>query len=129
MKLYLSLKSIPELADLDRKSRGRKWRRHSFKAFLSWKTYLGFAVLLAFIRSGIWIKNTYIPAHQQYYLGAAVYCICWLIGFTITYQFIVAAVRPYLQQERLFLDKMGLIKQSEQAGPEYPPQGVGSPDP
>ena len=73
--------------------------------------------MIAFIRSGIWIKNTYIPAQQQYYLGATVYLICWLIGFAIAYQFMVAAVRPHLRQDRVFFDQMGLIKYSEQGVP------------
>ncbi len=44
MKLYWTLKSIPELQELDKSDRKEAWRFAYKKCFRHWQTYLGLAI-------------------------------------------------------------------------------------
>ncbi|WP_058960719.1 hypothetical protein [Type-E symbiont of Plautia stali] len=52
MKIFWTLKSIPELADLDLWERGRRWREAYKSAFRHWQTWAGLIVCGAFGYSG-----------------------------------------------------------------------------
>ena len=44
MKIYWTLKSIPELADLPLWERGRRWRRAYKSVYRHWETWCGLAL-------------------------------------------------------------------------------------
>jgi hypothetical protein len=72
VKIYWTLKSIPELADLTLSERGRRWRSAYKSAFRHWQTWVGLAVCGAFGYMGAYffgIAGTVILAG----LGGAVY--------------------------------------------------------
>lgn len=52
MKIYCTLKSIPELAGLTPWERGRRWRSAYKAAFRHWQTWAGLAVCGAFGYAG-----------------------------------------------------------------------------
>jgi len=52
VKIYWTLKSIPELRHLSSRERGRRWRSAYKSAFRHWQTWAGVAVLGAFGYAG-----------------------------------------------------------------------------
>ena len=55
MKIYWSLKSVPELAGMSKKERKVIWRRCYLKTFRNWQTWLAIVACLVFAGIGnIW---------------------------------------------------------------------------
>ena len=52
MKIYWTLKSIPELKDLSLRERGRRWRSAYKSAFRHWQTWGGLVLCGAFAGAG-----------------------------------------------------------------------------
>jgi hypothetical protein len=52
VKIFWTLKSIPELADLDLWERGSRWRRAYKSAFRHWQTWAGLAICGTFGYAG-----------------------------------------------------------------------------
>lgn len=70
MKVYTSLKSIPELSNLASNDRNELWNRHASKALFSWQTLLAFLFLLLFTAVGVefrfYLKGEFPQIHWRY---------------------------------------------------------------
>ncbi|WP_045048142.1 hypothetical protein [Rouxiella chamberiensis] len=55
MKIYWTLKSIPELADLSPRERGSRWRSAYKSAFRQWETWCGIALCGGCAGAGIYL--------------------------------------------------------------------------
>ena len=71
MNVYLDLKNVPELSQLPREERRRRWRRVYPKTFRHWETWAGFLVLFVSVGLGSQIGASY--GHT--FIGSLVGCI------------------------------------------------------
>lgn len=55
MKIHWTLKSIPELADLSLRERGRRWRSAYKSAFRHWETWCGIVLCAGFAGAGAYL--------------------------------------------------------------------------
>lgn len=101
MKLYWSLKSIPELADLSKEKRDEVWKTCYIT---NWKVrFLPSLIMPVFMFAGILFALSYF--HGFILIGAiiagAVSGIGWAIGWEIT----VNMMRPYVREYLKYYDQ------------------------
>ena len=97
MKIYFTLKSIPELSDLSRKERRRLWSRHAYKSFRHWQTWIGFFTYLVIIIIGFIIS---LQVQPWFFYGYAILGVAGGFGVLICMQFMIPTIRRYLAEER-----------------------------
>ena len=104
MKLYFTLKSIPELSDLNRQERIRLWRRNSFRGLVHKKTLAAFAIyflwsylifyLVHYIQDQSIIKlSDHTALLLQTFFGYVVGLYCVMLVW-------INNTRPYLRKKR-----------------------------
>jgi hypothetical protein len=102
MKLYLTLKSIPELSDLPRKQRGKLWRKNFLKGLAHWQTLC--ALVVHFIWSFTISSIIQMVSEKYPTINILFYAIANGIGFGIGFCFFfviwVEQVRPYIKNQR-----------------------------
>lgn len=97
MTIYWTLRSIPELADLPRRERGRFWRTHVLRAFKHWQPWAGLFAMWLSIAVGAMIA-TILSAPWS-----AVIALAAPLGFfggLLFSQLLITTVRPYLRAAR-----------------------------
>jgi hypothetical protein len=97
LKIYWSLKSIPELAELPAKERKELWRRCLPKGRRNWRTWVAGGCFAAFI-GGV---STVLARIISGSLAVAILLASLIggIGSLISFQFQVRTVRPYIRKE------------------------------
>jgi hypothetical protein len=108
MKIFWTIKSIPELADLSPSDRMALWRRNYWKGYAHLPPWMGVAIL--FILLGI-VQYLTGPGHvlaaTNTWLKVALKGIAFLMGFSLTYQLLTESIRPHLRRD---LQHMGKYK-------------------
>jgi hypothetical protein len=94
MKLYWSLKSIPELADLPKEKRMEVWRACHPKDIKHWQTWISFGFLGICVFLGMAFGKFYIRIIGQTIGGI----IALWIWFIIFWQIKVSVVRPHIRE-------------------------------
>lgn len=94
MRFYWSLKSIPELSELPRAERGRRWRAVSWKTFRHWQTWVSLAGLALYSAIGVYLGALIDPSTTSQIIGGA---IAGGFGGFIYGQVITVMARPYLR--------------------------------
>ncbi len=98
MKIYLSIKSIPELKDLEPLHRKKIWRTNFRKAFNHWQTWVG-AIFL-----GIMGSTGALVAESLFQSKADIFGI-WRLGVVLV--FVVIGVMVFnhiaIQQARQYM--------------------------
>ena len=106
MKIYFTLKNIPELHGLDRHTRGRAWRACVSKTFRHWQTWFAFcapaAPVAIYILSLCLLPINYEKLFLTHYLafrlsGLFVGILCGP-AFFLFYSVQVEVIRPYLRE-------------------------------
>lgn len=96
MKVYTSLKAIPELSNLASNDRNELWNRHASKALFSWQTLLAFLFLLLFTAVGVefrfYLKGEFPQIHWRYIDYPIMVCT-YALGFLAIFQVQVRLVR------------------------------------
>ena len=87
MRIYWTLKSIPELQSVPKAERGRIWRRGYVKSFRHWQTWVG--LLLAALCAGVGIAVGGIWGGG---IGGG-------FGGFLFSQIVIPVTRPYLEEE------------------------------
>jgi hypothetical protein len=110
MKVYLPWRPLPELANLDRRSRRRIWRRCYYKTLRHWQVWAGVAIwlvicvlffILPAVRVNRYMIDQYYPDPKPpwfRFAGALWGLLVLYIGALVWYQFLVPIVRPYLRK-------------------------------
>lgn len=78
MKIYWTLKQIPELSGLSSKERGKRWRKAYKKSFRHWETWLGVICLGLCAAAGSWVGD----ALNMRLLGAGIGGACGGLVFS-----------------------------------------------
>ncbi|EHK62416.1 hypothetical protein [Halomonas sp. GFAJ-1] len=59
MKIYWTLKQIPELSSLSSRERGKRWRKAYKKSFRHWETWLGVICCGLCGAAGAWVGDVF----------------------------------------------------------------------
>jgi biotin transporter BioY len=94
MKIYWSIKSIPELADLSEQEQTEVWGKFYRKAWHHWQTWIATLVLCACVALGQAIGMRFGGIHWRI-LCAVIGCF---IGGMILSQIITSVVRTYIRE-------------------------------
>jgi hypothetical protein len=97
MKIYWSYKSVPELAELDKKQVGHVWRQSLFKAMRHWQTWVGILLCGCFAGLGIWLGASITGNDSDWfvYLGGGIGAG---VGGFVANQIIIPYMRPYIRE-------------------------------
>ena len=103
MKIYTSIKSIPELSGLPDVWRKHSWSHYGFIAFFHWKTLLTFAlcspIFLGAIELRYYLEELFPDINQLYFL-LPLNTISFLIVYFVWFQVAARVVRPYIAEDR-----------------------------
>jgi hypothetical protein len=106
MKIYWSIKSIPEFVGLPKKERSRIWRRCHWRALKgSWGPWAGLITIAAFSSWGSLLHESWGGI-----IGIA-------LGGFIFFQVMMEAVQPYVREE---LQQSKMQKKDETLQPDTP---------
>lgn len=83
MRLYWTLKSIPELSQISSQERGRRWRIVYKSAFRHWETWVGLALIVFFVATG------------SHFFGAIGATLMAALGGFIYGQIVIFVARKY----------------------------------
>lgn len=87
MKLYLSLKSIPEFQDLSTAESLKKYQRYYIKSFFHWGQWLGLGLAVLLISTGYWIAKVLLPTYGIQFSG--------FVNFSFNVLFIILSALLY----------------------------------
>ena len=101
MKIYWSLQTIPELANVSPQTQRSAWRACCFKPFHHWRFVVGWILWFVFFIGVVQrlLKSLFhIFSHEPLSRAGedVIVMICGGLAGFIAYQFLVAGVRPYL---------------------------------
>ena len=110
MKIYWSTKSIPELANLDKKQAKQVWRQSSLKALRHWQTWVGI-LLSACTASAIAVTALKVSLELSFSRDASSFwfwlnlvgipiiggSIAGVVGYLVLVQFVIPQARPYMR--------------------------------
>ena len=101
MKLYWSIKSIPELADLPKEKRDEVWKTCYIT---NWKVrFLPSLIMPVFMASGILFALSYF--YRFILIGAIIAGAVSVIGWAIGWETTVIMIRPYLRKNLISNEK------------------------
>lgn len=96
MTIYWTMRSVPELAGLSRRERGRTWRRHVLSGLKHWRARVGLLGMWGLMAVGIFAGSALFDPPTSIVFGA----VCGGTGGFMFQQLLISAVRPYLRGER-----------------------------
>ena len=99
MKIYLSIKSIPEFQGLPHAQRLKKYRLYYIKSFGHWGQWIGLSLAVFFIYAGMWLADVAFPRFlgiQFSGIGDFIFTIFFILLGAITYQVCVLGTIAYL---------------------------------
>jgi hypothetical protein len=94
MKIYWTLKSIPELKDYPPEERKKIWRAGFWNSFKQGRAYTGFYIAALPMLLGIFIGNAIGRIHGVFIGGG----IGGAIGVFVFLQFLVRSALPYIKE-------------------------------
>lgn len=102
MKLYWTLKSIPELAPLSPPDRDRVWSACFLKSLRYWQTWIGMLLIPIWGSGPAWALRTLLVwngmnASVAYLVTIPIFGVGFLLGIVVARHIIVAQIRPYLR--------------------------------
>jgi len=101
MKIYWTIKSIPELADLSPSDRKALWRRNYWKGYTHLSPWIGIAVLIILLGIVQYLTGPgHVLAASSLLVKVMLKGIAFFIGFTLIFHLITESIRPHLRQER-----------------------------
>lgn len=108
MKIYTSIKSIPELFDMPAVWRKHSWSHYGFIALFHWKTLLTIIlcspILLGALELRYYLED-HFPDINEYCFLLPLNAVSFLIVYFIWFQVAVRVVRPYIAEDRANLEK------------------------
>lgn len=88
MKIYFSLKSIPEFQGLSQAESLKKYRVYYLKSFGHWGQWLGLGLTILFIWAGYWVAEVLFPVFFVFQLSG-------FVNFGMKMLFVVLAALIY----------------------------------
>lgn len=102
MKIYTSLKSIPELSGLAPAERKAVWDKYATRVLLRWPVLLAVVFLVAFTTMGVELRfflKEGFPHVRTGYIDYPILVFTYSLGFFVIYQAQVRAVRVLIGKE------------------------------
>lgn len=106
MKIYWTIKSIPELTDLSPRDRKDLWRRNYWKGYTHLPPWIGVALLLILLGLVQYLTGPgHVLADISAWLKIMLKGVVLFFGLILTFQLLTESIRPHLRQELQYMGK------------------------